>query len=185
MRTGIRRRVGIGGAVVFLAFCSDTQAQTPPSSLPNLSLLVGERIEVIDDVGSVFTGQLLRASDTSLALEADRKPDQSGPVKPTEVSLARVQRISRWEKDSVANGILIGALVGVATGAAIAAIPNTDEPMMGYMLIPSLGVGMAVGLIGDASTHRKIPIFQAAAPRVAVAPMLGGGRNGVAVRVSF
>jgi hypothetical protein len=172
-------------ASCYLLSAVTPRLRPPPNSLPNLSLLVGERIEVTDEIGSVFTGRLLRVSETSLVLEADRKPDQSGPARPTEVSLGRIHRISRWEKDSVANGIIIGALIGVATAAVIAALPDTDEPMMGYTFLPGLGIGMAIGGIGDASRHRKIPIFQAVAPRVAVAPMLTGGRKGVAVSVSF
>jgi hypothetical protein len=172
---------------VFLAFCSDTQAQTPASSLPNLSLLVGERIEVTDEVGSVRTGRLLRVSETSLVLEAEAiqllEIDQKG----TEVLLRRIQRISRWERDSVANGIVYGALIGFGTSLGIGAIASryTDEPVGGMAFLPSLGIGMAIGGIVDASRHRKIPIFQAEVPRVAVAPMLTGGRKGIAVSVRF
>ena len=184
MRMSIRLCVGMCGAAVFLAFCSDTLAQTPASSLPNLSPLVGERIEVIDEVGSVFTGRLLRVSEASLVLEADREIHESA-AKQTEVSRGRIRQISRWEKDSVANGILVGALIGVAASAVIAAIPDTDEPMMTYLFLPGLGTGMAAGWIGDAVRHRKIPIFRALAPQVAIGPMLAAGRKGVAVSVRF
>ena len=193
MRTDTRLHVGVTGSVivVLLCFYGIAQAQTAGSSLPNLSLLIGERIEVTDEAGSVFTGKLLRVSESSLVLEAARNERAAGgPVvvqKQTEMSLHEIRGISRWEKDSVANGILLGAIFGVLTSVVVAAVPNTDEPMIAYTFFPGLGIGTAVGWIGDAARNRKIQIFppKAASPRVTIAPLLAGGRSGVTVNLSY
>jgi hypothetical protein len=179
MRTDTRLCVGIFGIVVLLGLCGIAHAQTPGSSLPNLSLLIGERIEVTNDDGSVFTGQLTAASETSLMLDLDRKQ--------TALSLSRIREISRLEKDSVADGILIGAAIGAATSAVTGAVMSmfTDEPMIVYLLLPGLGTGMAIGWIGDALLHRKIQIFPVKASRVAIATMLSADRKGVAARLRF
>lgn len=179
MRTGTRLGAGISTAVVLLAFYGSAHAQTPASPLPNLSLLIGERIEVTDQDRSIFVGQLIRASEASLVLEVDRKH--------TEVSLLRIREISRWEKDSVANGILVGTGLGFLIPALISLGIDTGEPgeAAAILIPPGLGIGMAVGWIVDATRHRKIRVFTATASRVAVVPMLAGGRKGFAVNLGF
>ena len=164
---------------VLLSLGSRAHAQTPPGSLPNLSLVIGERIEVTGDDGSVFTGRVIRVSDASLVLEIDRKT--------TELAPHQIRTIGRWEKDSVVNGILIGTGLGFVVPAFISAAVDTGEPGEAAALLipPGVCIGLAVGWIVDALHHAKVQIFPATPARVTVAPVLGQGRKGVAASLRF
>jgi hypothetical protein len=164
---------------VLLGLGRPAHAQTPPDSLPNLSLVIGERIEVTGDDGSVVTGRVIRVSDTSLVLEIDRKT--------TELAPHQIRAISRWEKDSVTNGILIGTGLGFLVPAFISAAVDTGEPGEAAALLipPGVCIGLAVGWIVDALRHKKIQIFPAIPARVTVAPLLGHGRKGIEASLRF
>jgi hypothetical protein len=151
-------------------------AQTPTSPLPNLSSLVGKDFEVIADKGTVFRGKLVRTSPAMLVLENDQQQ--------TEIPVTGIRKVSRWESDSVWNGILIGAGVGAAAGAIVGAVPDTDEPMSLYTVPPGLLIGMAVGWIGDATHRKKILMFQAT-DSLTVSPVVRGGRRGLVVTFRF
>jgi hypothetical protein len=179
MRKDTRLYVGVSGMAMLLVFCGIAGAQSPSSSPPNLSLLIGDRIEIIDEDRSVLTGKLLRVSEASVVIEVDRKPK--------EVQVHRIREMSRWDEDSVADGILIGTSLGFLIPALISGAIDTGEPgeAAAMLIPPGLGIGMAVGWIVDALRHTKIQISPATPSRVAVVPMLGRGRKGVAASLRF
>jgi hypothetical protein len=165
-------------AAVCLTLCRSAHAQTPARSLPDLSPFIGKQIEVTTENGTVLGGKLIRASEASLVLETD--------LQQTNVLVwSQIRTVSHWQSDSVWNGILIGAVVGVGGAAVIAAIPDTDEPMALYTVPPGLLIGMAAGWIGDAARRTKIPIFRATGSQVTVAPIMARGRRGITVTIRF
>jgi hypothetical protein len=85
------------------------------------------------------------------------------------------------------DGILIGTSLGFLIPALISRAIDTGEPgeAAAFLIRPGLGIGMAVGWIVDALRHTKIQIFPATPSRVAVVPMLGRGRKGVAASLRF
>ena len=85
MSNSIRLPVGVSAAIAVLALSATVQAQTPatPSSQPvasslgELSILTGARIEVTRVDGSTITGLLSQASEDMLAVEPTREKRSS------------------------------------------------------------------------------------------------------------
>ena len=100
---------------------------------------------------------------------------------------AALSQTSRRESDSVLNGALIGAGVGVAAGLFLCTRTEPWEncrddvgPMLRFGAI-----GAGVGITIDALIRRKVPSGTTAAPRVHAAPMIAREARGVKVSVSF
>jgi len=161
--------IGLGGSAY---------AQTPTEAVPDLTPFIGQRIEVTDEDGRVVTGQLIRVSEASVVVKIDHIE--------AELESLRIRAVNRWRKDSVANGILIGAGLGFVIPAFIAAAVDTGEPGEAAALLipPGVTIGLAVGWIVDALHRTKIPIFPAP-PRVTIAPVWGDRRRGFQANLRF
>lgn len=176
-----------GGFVLAMTLlAASAGAQTPPAQspeqvprIPDLSAMVGARIEVTDEDGSIFRGQLIRASEAGLVLSINRRE--------TDLALNRIREISRWDKDSVLNGILLGAALGLLIPAVITLPIDTGEPGEAQALFipPGIAIGLAVGWIVDAARHTKVRIFPATPSPVVLTPVVTGRRAGIAASVRF
>lgn len=177
----------VGLTIVMLATAA--HAQTAPAkanSLGEVSVLVkpGEQIEVVRSDGPVVTGHLRQVSEAGITLDAAGKVVQ--------LPASVVDQIAK-RGDSVADGALIGAAVGAASGLAWtlfwysvhtesddkAADKDRALPVIGMSAAIGAGIGAAI----DAAIVRRVVVFGEG--RVAVAPLVGKHRRGLALVLSF
>jgi hypothetical protein len=166
-------------AIVVAVDFGSAEAQTPPGAVPDLSPFIGNRIEVTDESGYVYRGQLIRVSEAGVVVEINQQQ--------REIASSSISDVSRWRKDSVANGILIGTGLGFVIPAFIGAAVDTGEPGEAAALLvpPGVAIGLAVGWIVDALHQTKISIFPVAQKRVTVQPMVSGTRRGLRASLRF
>jgi hypothetical protein len=139
-------------------------AQDTSSSWPGLVSSRLSTVYVLDDSGVETSGKLLRLNPDSLVLlvaGAERR-----------FEAARVARIQK-RGDSLRNGAIIGAIVGVALGVITAGIADCpgDRPSGGCpgsraaLFLVSTGFYSAVGTGIDALIPGRTTLYEA--PRVA------------------
>jgi len=136
-------------------------AQNETSRWPALAPSGGiETVYVLDDTGTETTGRLLRLTADSLVLLVDGAERQ--------FDAARVRRIQR-RGDSLRNGAIIGAVVGVGIGFLAGGIADCgrDDPggscagtRVAAVLV-STGVYAAVGAGIDALIQGRTTLYQA------------------------
>jgi hypothetical protein len=180
----------IAGGTLCLLLCAGAtrvEAQGVASSFDQLGVLVasGDKITVVDAAGVKAEGRIGILSRDRLTL--------STPAGPREFGEQDVAEIRQRRGDSLKNGAIIGAVAGTAfyvTMAAIASSIDEGDVIVGTAIAGGVifaGVGAAAGAGIDALiTHRQVIYRRAGSgSRVGVAPLLGPGRRGVAVRVRF
>ena len=149
------------------------RAQEPPSSWPGLAPSGGvSTVYVVDDTGVETTGRLLRLNADSIVLLVDGAERQ--------FDAARVRRIQR-RGDSLRNGAIVGAIVGVGLGLLAGGIADCgrDDPGGGCpgtrvaAVLVSTGVYAAVGAGIDALIQGRTTLYQAPA-----SPPVAGRRPG-------
>ena len=99
--------------------------------------------------------------------------------------------IKRRQRDSLANGALIGLAVGAGLGYVLLGTACEDRSCQSWALVflgGAAGVGIGAGV--DAQIPgKKLLIYRAAsspaAARITISPFLTPRRQGVAVRVVF
>lgn len=145
-------------ALVFgCMFAAPAGAQPAVDGWPGLDTSKLQTMFVTDTSGTVTTGKLLRIDPESLALlvnEQERRLDRE-----------RVLRIQK--RDSVRNGVLIGAAVGVALGLVAAGISDCPgEPaghcpgfratafVMSTAIYTAMGVGIDLMVPGRTTIYR-------------------------------
>ena len=176
-------RHGLRGAIVAVLAASSAGAQPAASSLDELQPLAGgSTVAVVDRDGRTFRGTITEASATELLLRI-------GPgirrFAANDVSAVRVRK-----RDSLANGALIGALVGGGL-TALAFLDNEcrDDPACYQAVAAYAGVGAAVGLGVDALIRDDVVHYAAPGARtplaVMVKPMVGPSRQGVRLTLAF
>jgi hypothetical protein len=155
-----------------------------------LQMLVrpNDTVTVRDAAGATLRGRIADLSATSLRL-VDKNPLRT-------FALADVVEVRVRRQDSLANGAKIGAGVGAAL-ATISIIAlcaaDDDSGCSGWIVLavgPYAAMGAGMGVAVDAMRVRERTVFRAApagsvAHRVQIAPVLGGGRKGVALRLTF
>lgn len=139
------------------------RAQEPASRWPGLAPSRGvSTVYVVDDTGAETMGRLLRLSADSIVLLVDGAERQ--------FDAARVRRIQR-RGDSLKNGTIIGAVVGVALGLVAGGLADCagDDPsgncpgVRVAALLVSTGVYAAVGAGIDALIPGRTTLYQASA----------------------
>ena len=150
-------------------------AQETPQSWPGLATSGWSTVYVLDDTGVETSGRLLRLNPDSLVLL----------VRDAELRFeaARVRRIQK-RGDSLRNGALIGAVVGVGMGLIAAGISDCpgDDPggscsgFRAAALLGSTGVYAAIGTGIDALVVGRTTLYEVpTAPPRSAAPSYRGG----------
>lgn len=181
----MRHRRGIIAAcacALLAAFVASAVAAQPATSLGAAAnqVKIGSNVRVTDSTGAQVNGKLLSLSDAGVSLDVE------GTTRT--IVAADVARIE--DTGTLANGLLIGALVGAAVGGvtvAVAAGIDDDYSaggLVGAFLLDT-AIGAGVGLAIDAAKGPKTLYQAQRAARISVAPMLGARRKGVVLNVSF
>ena len=166
-------------AAVALSVVS-AEAQDVAGTFDQLRVLVktGDTVAITDSAGLRVRGRLTDISPTSLGV------DVSG--KRREFLQLDIDRIARKDDDSLANGALIGLVIGAGLGAVVLGAiddgPDGGWVVLGSFLYGGIGAGIGVGI--DALVRGERVIFAASprsAPSVRFAPILGHRRKGAVV----
>lgn len=159
------------------------------SSFEQLQLLVkpGDTVVVIDMEGRSTKGKIENLSRESLRLKSGGAISEFGQRDAVEIKQRRA--------DSLANGALIGVAVGGGIGA-LGAIGfcryegcRGNEAEVAAVIGVYAGLGTAIGVGIDALVRPRRTIYrstaQTALSHVHVAPLIGSGRRGIALKWSF
>jgi len=190
MRSGTRSIV-VGAAVALVAWFSVPQAlaQTAARTFADLGgvVKVGQEITVTDASGVEVKGKITQLSPTSLSIAAG---EATRTFTENEVRLIQQKRA-----DSLLNGTLIGAGVGVGVPLAIAGIlcASDDEDCewdgsAWAAVAVYAGIGAAAGALIDYAVKGNKTVFvpgERTKPSVSFAPLIGRDRKGVQVAVGF
>jgi hypothetical protein len=187
------RRTASAVTIVFaVAICVPlaAAAQQPVRSFDALDtrLKPGDTIWVTDAEGREIKGKVQGLSPASLRVKSEGATQ--------EFPQARVATIKHQPRDPLKNGVLWGALMGFAGGAAsCAANPECidDEGGPGITIALSIvgaAAGAGIGPAVDASVKGpKLVVFRAPAAsgitNLSVAPMITPRAEGVAVSFAF
>jgi hypothetical protein len=170
-------------AILVGVAASAAAAQPAAESLDELKALAGgSTVTVTDRAGRTFRGTIAEASAGELRLRVGADIRRFAAA---DVGAVRVRA-----RDSLANGALIGALVGGGL-TALVFLDNEcrDDPACYQAVAAYAGVGAAVGLGADALIRDELLLY--AAPRetaplaLTVAPILGPSRTGLRIRLAF
>jgi hypothetical protein len=132
-----------------------------------LGVVTGREVEVILFTGDRVTGRLADVSDDGVTI-------RTGPTSVEHRERAAVSRVSLLQRgrDSVRNGALIGAAIGVGYALGVAAYYSSEDDglnpsKVGAMSIIAAGIGAGVGAMTDnlrqGTTRRTI--YDASLPR--------------------
>jgi hypothetical protein len=165
-------------------------AQGVANSLQELRLLVraGDTVTVTDTGGQQVSGKITDLSAASLALMVDGRPRRFAE--------SEVATVSQRRGDSLANGALIGLIVGAALPAIglVVAVnrDDYDDDVSGGEVAAIIaiygGLGAAVGVGIDALITRRQVIFErrsASGVTFAIAPIVGPTRAAARVSLGF
>ena len=193
---------GVVAVAVMVTWPSLAAAQlsSPPSSSPDVSIAVGQKVSVTTTDGRMIKGRVLRLSPTTLDIG-------EGEVVARSLAMADVRRVQVG--DSVKNGVIVGGLsfglVGLLAGS-MADAGNAVGGVFGNGFVVLLGgepqpvpqthnyltgavVGVAVGaLLGYAmDAGKEKTIYERATPgkSVAVRPIVSAAGKGVGVSVRW
>jgi hypothetical protein len=165
---------------VLLLPAGTAHGQPTATSLHELAVLVGSPVEVAVLGGTVLKGRLIEASETGLLLNTDGKEVQ--------LAATRIERVSRWGRDSLWNGALIGFAMMAAVPLIWSASSGLASDEWGDAMAVSVlygGIGAGIGAGIDALIQRKIMLFRATASEVAIVPTIARHRKGIALSLRF
>jgi hypothetical protein len=168
--------------VVFATAPTIALGQSTSERWPGLASSQLQTVYVLDRSGVETTGKLLGLSPDSLVLlvaDSERRFDRA--------DVARIQK-----RDSLKNGTLIGAAVGVAMGLVAAGISDCPGTHPGgacpgfraATVVASTGVYAALGVGVDALIRGRTTLYEARSQsprRPALGPATAGGVAAVAV----
>jgi hypothetical protein len=180
--------IGLGVLLSVCAAATRAEAQEIASTLEQLAVLVkpGDSVRLIDATGRETNGRIARVLRDVLIVETPAGPRQLGE--------SEVVTITQRRGDSLKNGATIGGVAGAAYFATMMAIFSQYNDGGDVIVVTAVttgalmvGLGAAVGVAIDALIARQQVIFQKAASprRVTVSPLVGQGRRGAAVTISF
>ena len=190
----MKRAASAFALFIAAAFCVPTPgaAQQPVRSFDQLNtrLKPGDTVWVTDAGGREITGRIRNLSAASLLLDAGGTP--------RDFQAEQVGTIRLRPKDSLKNGVLLGAVIGLALGVASCAANSQcidDEGGPGVtaalgLMGAAAGAGLGAG-VDAAVKGPKLVVYRAAgtaghaATRVSIGPVLTPRRGGVAVSVAF
>ena len=152
-------------------------AQTPAASFDELKprLQPGASVVITDAAGGQVRGKVTAVSGTSLNVLSQGKPRTFAP--------GEVGLITSRQRDSLWNGLLIGAAAGTAPAIYWAiADPNECTGLCMDDLLVGVSVGTAIGLAVDAAMKKNVVVFRAP---LTIAPVVSPRRAGVGLTISF
>ena len=156
------------------------------SSFEQLQVLVkaGDKVEILGADGTSTKGQIVSLTPASLRLATN------GRIRDYDQKDALVVKQKRG--DSIWNGAVIGAASGAGFGLVSwigsGGCDCTAGEIASYVGVSSAlgaGIGMSIdALIRHHKTIYNSPV-RSTSSRIGVAPLIAGGRKGVALRISF
>jgi hypothetical protein len=102
------------------------------------------------------------------------------------LSEGEVQQIDLRLDDSVTNGALIGAAIG-GGWIALACVSGCEPEVAAVAGLITVGAGAGLGALFDSLNHGHQVIYARPESKTtwSIAPILGRGKKGLALRVSF
>jgi len=153
-------------------------------------LHVDDEVRVTEVSGAATEGKLIKLSDSSLRLRGFQR----------DVPSSQISRIERIKKDPLSNGIGIGMLVGLGTGAVLIKsgcggkggdfqiIQCSDFPgAIAITLALSAAAGAGIGAQIDASFVKRESVYRASKPtsRLYIVPYITGRTQSVQLILRF
>jgi hypothetical protein len=154
----------------------------------------GQRIYVTEASGTKWSGVLVAASSDGISIRADVPGAGRGPLVRRDVqwSAADIIRVERDERDSLADGAVLGALAGAAAGylwfRGSGGCDCTQGDIMMLVVAPFVAGGAAAGSLMDLATPRRTTVFQrvaGGAAAISIAPILTPSARGAHLSIGF
>lgn len=168
-------RPGFGWHITALVLClcvpraGAAQATPTFQDLPRL-LKPGDRIVLVDLAGQQITGQLERLTPTEVVVTLSRAP---GDRRQRRFGQHEIRRITR-ERDSLANGLLIGfaagAGFGCTVGAGFSGETRAGDCVAGALMFGAIGLALGLGL--DALSATPALVYERADQGLLFAPLV-------------
>ena len=166
-------------------------AQEPAHSLQDLPsrLRTGHTIRIVDTEGKKTEGKLDGLTDSSLQIKVDGEMREFRGTSLREIDLKY--------RDPVSNGIILGAIIGVAAGAVFGisgVSPEGCESSKCKLGATALwgaiggGIGAATGALGDSMKQGYLRVFSAPGTTVnrwCVSPILSRETKGMKITLRF
>lgn len=142
------------------------EAQPPPSAPRLPALVAGTRVAVAMANGDRLTGAVRLATDTELTVVSRGGAERR-------LSAREIDTITVTERDSVVNGILAGAAIGMAGGAGLGAAwfygsgrygakpPGYERGFISGTAVLGGVVGALIGWRADAARERGDVVYRA------------------------
>ena len=146
----------------------------------------GDSIEVTDTAGRTVAGRLVEVSADSLSV--DVSTIGSSQVRRVRLAPAGVDRIVRGQRDSIANGVALGALAGMGGGFAMLLSSGgcdcyAAETWM-KVLGPYVAIGAGAGAALDLAFKGKTTIYRSRDGRATASISPAFSKSGAGVRMS-
>ena len=154
----------------------------------------GQRIYVTEVSGTRWRGVLVAASSDGISIQADVPGPGRGPLvrRDMQWSAADIMRVEHDERDSLANGAVLGALAGAAAGylwlRGSGGCDCTQGDITMLVFAPFVVGGAAAGSLMDLAMPRRTTVFQRAAGGAAalrIAPILTPSSRGARLSIGF
>jgi hypothetical protein len=143
------------------------------------SVPIGQKVRVRLAGGGELSGRVTEVTNTQLRLATKRGTQQ--------IDISRIQEMTRSKKDSVRNGLLIGALAGALGGVLMASANDCDANECGEAAyIPAgVGIGAAAGIGLDLLHSSKETLYWSGQKQTSFRIQPIASKNVRGVRVSF
>lgn len=172
------RQIRIALAAAVIGFMPVVGLAQPSTTWPGLNAAALQTVYVQDRTGSETTGRLLSLSDESVRLLMAGGVERRFPIS----DVVRIQK-----RDSLKNGVLIGAGVGLAMGIIGAGISDCPESrqrcggaraaLLGFSIGVYAGFGAGIDALvrGRTTIYSATPLASLALPSAARVPVRSAG----------
>lgn len=177
--TPLPRRIGVCLiAATLRAGTASAQVASPPRFTTEVP--IGDVVHVTDTAGMTVKGKLSAITPDVLKVQV------GSAVR--DIAMANVRQVQWRRRDSVLNGLVIGAAIGAIPGIYwLIADPNECTGLCPEDYA-SIAVGAGVGALIDRAIGRTVTVYSASAnraQRLTVGPVVSRTRKGVQLTVIF